>query len=340
MAAGQYPDSGVSSREIYGFRPRDAVALALARRHARRVSWQPAEEGVGELRSCPGLETVVVPKVHDIGGFEVRRLLPALPRRAVGPFVFWDQMGPATLAPGRGIDVRPHPHIGLATITYLFAGTILHRDSLGSVQPIEPGAVNWMTAGRGIVHSERTPPELRPPGSPLAGIQAWVALPRSHEECDPAFVHHPAATLPVHRDEGVAVRVLVGSLLGLTSPVTPASPTFYADAELTAGARLVLPADYPERAVHVASGSITVAGERFDAGRLLVFRGRDAIPITTDAPARVLLLGGEPLDGPRHLWWNFVSSSPARIERAKADWQAERFAPVPGETERIPLPAR
>jgi redox-sensitive bicupin YhaK (pirin superfamily) len=319
---------------------RASVAWVRPRRHARRVSWQPAEEGVGEIRACPGLETVIVPKAHDLGGFEVRRLLPSLACRAVGPFVFWDQMGPADLAPGRGIDVRPHPHIGLATITYLFAGSILHRDSLGSVQPIEPGAVNWMTAGRGIVHSERTPPELRPAGSPLAGIQAWVGLPKALEECDPAFVHHPAASLPMHRDDGVAVRVLVGSLYGATSPVVPASPTFYADAELAAGARLALPPDYPERAIHVARGAITVAGERFEAGRLLVFRPGDTIPVHCDEAARVLLLGGEPLDGPRHLWWNFLSSSPSRIEQAKADWQAERFAPVPDETERIPLPAR
>jgi len=302
------------------------------------MSWQPAPEPAVEQRSCPGLETVVAPRPRDLGGFEVRRLLPAVARRSVGPFVFWDQMGPATFPPGRGIDVRPHPHIGLATITYLFAGTILHRDSLGSVQPIEPGAVNWMTAGRGIVHSERTPPALRPAGSPLAGIQAWVALPREQEECAPAFVHHPAASLPVVEAAGATIRVLVGSLYGLRSPVVPASPMFYADAVLAAGARLELPAEHAERAVHVASGSITVAGERFEAGRLLVFRAGDPIPITTSEPARVMLLGGDPLDGPRFLWWNFVSSSRDRIEQAKADWNAFRFAGVPDETEHIPLP--
>ena len=263
-----------------------------------------------------------------------------MPRRSVGPFVFWDQMGPATLPPGRGVDVRPHPHIGLATITYLFEGEILHRDSLGSAQPIRPGAVNWMTAGRGIVHSERTPAELRPSGSPLAGIQAWVALPRQMEECDPSFIHHPATALPTFEDDGLRVRVLVGTLFARTSPVEPASPTFYADATLAAGARLTLGADYAERAIHVALGRVTLAGDAFDAGRLLVFRAGDAVTITAVVPARVLLFGGAPLDGPRHLWWNFVSSSPARIEQAKADWKAARFPPVPGETEHIPLPER
>lgn len=234
------------------------------------MSWQPALDAVTESRTCPGLATVIAPQPRDLGGFEVRRLLPS--------------------------------------------------------------------AARGIVHSERTPSELRPNGSPLAGIQAWVALPSALEECDLAFVHHPAATLPVHRDDGVAVRVLVGSLHGCTSPVVPASPTFYADAELAPGAQLILPADYPERALHVASGNVTVGRETFGPGRLLVFRGGDAITVTSAEPSRVLLLGGEPLDGPRHLWWNFVSSSPARIEQAKADWEADRFAPVPDEAERIPLP--
>ncbi len=302
------------------------------------MSWQPANAPAIESRGCPGLAGVIAPRPHDLGGFTVRRLLPAPATRSVGPFVFWDQMGPADLAPGRGVDVRPHPHIGLATITYLFAGTILHRDSLGSVQPIEPGAVNWMTAGRGIVHSERTPPALRPTGSPLSGIQAWVALPRAQEECAPAFVHHPAASLPVVEAAGATIRVLVGSLEGVRSPVVPASPMVYADAVLAAGARVVLPPEHPERALHVASGSVLVAGERFEAGQLLLFRPGDAIPITSDVPARVLLLGGEPLDGPRYLWWNFVSTSRDRIEQAKADWSASRFAPVPDETERIPLP--
>lgn len=302
------------------------------------MSWQPASEPANEARGCPGLATVIAPRPRDLGGFTVRRLLPAPLQRSIGPFVFWDQMGPATFAAGQGMDVRPHPHIGLATVTYLFSGTILHRDSLGSVQPIEPGAINWMTAGRGIVHSERTPAALRTGGSPLSGIQAWVALPRALEECAPAFVHHAADTLPIHRERGATIRVLVGALHDVRSPVVPASPMLYADAELGPDARFVFPADQPERALHVASGSVRLGGERFDAGQLLVFRPGDAIPIESLGPARVMLLGGEPLDGPRHLWWNFVSTSKERIEQAKADWEAERFAPVPDETERIPLP--
>ena len=302
------------------------------------MSWLPSEDPTTAPRSCPGLATVIAPRPRDLGGFSVRRLLPAPMQRSIGPFVFWDQMGPATFPPGRGIDVGPHPHIGLATVTYLFSGTILHRDSLGSVQAIEPGAINWMTAGRGIVHSERTPPELRGGGAELSGIQAWIALPRGLEECAPAFVHHAAATLPIHRETGATIRVLVGTLAGVTSPVVPASAMLYADVELAADARFVVPADQPERALHVASGTVRVGGEHFTAGELLVFRAGDAIPVESVGPARVLVLGGEPLDGPRHLWWNFVSSSPERIEQAKADWEAERFTPVPDERERIPLP--
>jgi redox-sensitive bicupin YhaK (pirin superfamily) len=304
------------------------------------MSWQPAPDPSDEFRACPGLASVIAPRPRDLGGFEVRRLLPAVAHPSIGPFVFWDQMGPATFPPGGGMDVRPHPHIGLATITYLFAGTILHRDSLGSVQPIEPGAVNWMTAGRGIVHSERTPAELRPTGSPLAGIQAWVALPREHEECAPAFVHHPADALPMHVEPGATVRVLVGELYGRRSPVAAASPMFYADAILDPGAVLELPPVHAERALHVASGAVRVGGERFDAGRLLVFRAGDTIPVTGEESARVLLFGGEPLDGPRHLWWNFVSSSRDRLEQAKADWRAERFPMIADDRERIPLPDR
>jgi redox-sensitive bicupin YhaK (pirin superfamily) len=304
------------------------------------MSFEPAPEPAVEPRGCPGLESVVHGAPRDLGGFSVRRLLPSMARRSIGPFVFWDQMGPATLPPGRGMDVRPHPHIGLATITYLFDGEIMHRDSLGSAQPIRPGAVNWMTAGRGIVHSERTPSELRAGGSPLAGVQAWVALPRQLEECDPAFAHHPAAALPIVENEGLRVRVLVGTLFDRTSPVVAASPTFYADATLAAGARLTLAADYAERAIHVAEGRVMLAGDAFDAGRLLVFRAGDAVTITAADAARVLLFGGAPLDGPRHLWWNFVSSSQSRLDQAKADWKAARFPAVPGETGYIPLPER
>ncbi len=304
------------------------------------MSWQPATEPSADRGRCRGLATVISPRPRDLGGFEVRRVLPSLERRSVGPFVFWDQMGPAALATGRGIDVRPHPHIGLATITYLFEGEIMHRDSLGTEQVIRPGEVNWMTAGCGIVHSERTPPTLRTTGSTLSGIQAWVALPRAHEETDPTFTHHPATDMPLVEGDGARVHVLVGALYGRESPVRALSPMFYADAALRAGARLTLPAEHEERAIHVAAGGVTVAGETFGSGQLLAFRPGDEIVVTAEEESRILLLGGAPLDGPRHVWWNFVSSSSERIEQAKADWKGGRFPLVPYETEFIPLPDR
>jgi hypothetical protein len=293
------------------------------------------------------IDTVIVPRSRDIGGFEVRRVLPSVQRRMVGPFVFFDQMGPATFEAGRGLDVRPHPHIGLATVTYLFEGEILHRDSLGTVQPIRPGEVNWMTAGRGIAHSERTGPEVRRSGGRLFGIQSWVALPAGHEETAPAFAHHGADALPlIEGDGGVRVRLIAGSAWGTCAPVAVLSDLFYADAALEAGARLALPAEYEERAAYVAEGAVTVDGQAFPAGQLLVFRSGAEIVIEAGAvadsggaaAARVMLLGGAPMDGPRHIWWNFVSRSTERIEQAKEDWKAGRFPPVPGETEFIPLP--
>ncbi|HEX7005717.1 MAG TPA: pirin family protein [Alphaproteobacteria bacterium] len=302
------------------------------------MSWQPSTEPGAGAPSCPGLELTIVPRSHDLGGFEVRRALPSARRRMVGPFVFFDQMGPATFAPGRGIDVRPHPHIGLATLTYLFEGEILHRDSVGSVQPIRPGDVNWMTAGRGIVHSERTPGGLRETGGPAFGIQSWIALPKAHEETAPAFVHHGKAQLPVIEDGGVTVRLIVGTLFGARSPVATFSDMVYADATLAAGATLPFPPGHEERAVYLAQGAIEIAGDRFDEPQLLVFRPGDSIAIEAVAESRLMLLGGEAMDGPRHIWWNFVSSSAERIEQAKADWREGRFAAVPGETEFIPLP--
>jgi redox-sensitive bicupin YhaK (pirin superfamily) len=285
------------------------------------------------------LEALIVPRTRDLGdGFEVRRALPSAERRMVGPFVFFDQMGPTVLSPGRGLDVRPHPHIGLATVTYLFDGRILHRDSLGTVQTIEPGAVNWMTAGRGIVHSERTPPEQRAAGGSLFGIQTWVALPKAQEETAPSFAHHGSDTLPTIDERGIRVRMIIGSLWGATSPVETFSETFYADAALDRAARLALPAGHEERAAYVAVGSITVDGQPFEVGQLLVFRPGAAIVIEATRPARVLLFGGEPMDGPRRIWWNFVSSSTERIEQAKSDWRDGRLGTVPGETEFIPLP--
>ncbi len=287
------------------------------------------------------LETVVVPRQSDLGGgFVVRRALPSVQRRTVGPYVFFDQMGPVALDPGHGLDVRPHPHIGLATVTYLYEGEIVHRDSVGSVQPIRPGEVNWMTAGRGIAHSERSGDDLRASGSRLSGIQVWVALPNAHEEAEPAFAHHGAAELPTLEDAGVHARLIVGTLAGERSPVEVFSEMFQADLQLDAGARFSLPAEHDERAAYVVDGRVTIGGaEVYEAGQLLVFgAGREIVLGASAGPARLMLFGGEPLDGPRHLWWNFVSSSSERIEQAKADWLAGRFAAVPGETEFIPLP--
>ena len=284
-------------------------------------------------------EAVIVPRTRDLGdGFEVRRALPSEERRTVGPFVFFDQMGPTVLRAGTGLDVRPHPHIGLATVTYLLDGEILHRDSLGTVQPIRPGEVNWMTAGRGIVHSERTPPELRTTGTRLFGIQTWIGLPNDREEVEPSFVHHAESALPMLEGDGKHVRVIAGEFQGARSPLAVFSETLYADAALAAGARLEVPPDYRERAIYIVEGRIAIAGDLFEAGRMLVFSPGDAILVDAIAQARCLLLGGEPLDGPRHLWWNFVSSSVERIDQAKADWREGRFPRVPDETDFIPLP--
>jgi redox-sensitive bicupin YhaK (pirin superfamily) len=284
------------------------------------------------------IETIIVPRPRDLGGFTVARVLPAAERRMVGPFVFLDQMGPADFAPGSGIDVRPHPHIGLATVTYLFRGEILHRDSLGSVQPIRPGEINWMTAGRGITHSERTPPAIRADGGTLAGMQSWVALPKDDEETAPSFAHHGAAALPVVDGEGRRVRVLIGTIYGARSPVRTFSETLYADVTLTSGATLQVPAEPEERALYLVDGTVEIAGETVAPGRLLVLRPAAEIAVTARSAARLMLLGGAKLDGPRHLWWNFVSSSRERIEQAKVDWRDGRFPPVPGDGEFIPLP--
>jgi len=303
------------------------------------MSWLPAEEPQAKTApACRALETIVVPRPRDLGGFEVRRALPSAERRNIGPFVFFDQMGPAELAPGSGIDVRPHPHIGLATVTYLFEGTIVHRDSLGSVQAIEPGAVNWMTAGRGIVHSERSDNELRQRQQKLYGLQIWVALPRRYEETDPDFTHYAADLLPQIEGEGKTVRVIAGSLFGKASPVKTFSKLFYGDTVCRPGASLSLNNEYAERGIYLLEGAVDIHGQRFEPGRLLVFSSGDEITIKAVSAARFVLFGGEPLDSPRHLWWNFVSSSSARIEQAKSDWKNGRFAPVPGDSEFIPLP--
>jgi hypothetical protein len=281
----------------------------------------------------------IVPRVRDLGdGFQVRRALPSPACRSVGPFVFFDHMGPVVLAPGQGLDVRPHPHVGLATVTYLFEGEILHRDSLGNVQAIRPGEVNWMTAGRGIVHSERTPPELRASGTRLSGLQVWVGLPAADEETEPSFAHHEG--LPVIEDNGVTVRLILGDLFGLASPVATLSPTFYADVSLTAGRRMALPTDPDERGIYVVQGEIEVAGHAHGAGEMLVLETGMETLAASAAGARFVAFGGAPLEGARHVWWNFVSSRAERIREAAEDWKAGRFPKVPGDSEFIPLPER
>ncbi len=285
------------------------------------------------------VEMLIQPRKQDLGdGFVVRRVLPFAKRRHVGPFVFLDHMGPAQFAPGQGLDVRPHPHIGLATVTYLFSGEILHRDSLGYLQPIRPGDVNWMTAGSGIVHSERTRDEVRAAGQLLHGIQAWVALPLEHEEIAPSFQHHPAASLPEWRDGDATLRLIAGSYGSHVAPAQCLSPMFYIDLDLPQGASFTLNDEHAERAVHVSIGGISVAGTSYGESDLLVLREGDSVTLTAEQPSRLMLLGGAPLDAPRQMWWNFVSSSKERIEQAKADWQADRFGKVPGESEFIPLP--
>ncbi|MEO1204745.1 MAG: pirin family protein [Pseudomonadota bacterium] len=304
------------------------------------MSFQPCDDPKpGDARACDLIEQVIVPRARDLGGFEVRRALPAKGKQMVGPFIFFDQMGPSEFLLGDGIDVRPHPHIGLSTVTYLFDGEIWHRDSLGSDQPIRPGDLNLMTAGNGIVHSERTGDDERARTGRLFGIQAWAALPKSHEEGQPAFVHHAMSELPRIEGEGKRVRVIMGDVYGQSSPAVFPHPTFYAEAVLAPGAVLPLDADYEERAVYVASGQIDIAGDTFEAGRLLVFKPGDRISILAVSNARIMLLGGEPMDGPRHIWWNFVSSSADRIRAAKEDWKQNRFPLVPGDDkEFIPLP--
>jgi hypothetical protein len=279
---------------------------------------------------------LVGPRVHDLGGFQVRRAVPSLQARSVGPFVFVDHMGPALFEPGRGIDVRPHPHIGLATVTYLFEGAMQHTDSTGAVQRIEPGAVNWMTAGRGIVHAERTPADLRGQPRRTHGLQLWLALPVADEEMAPSFVHTPAAALPALDVGGVQLRVLVGSAFGAASPVAVRSPTLYLDMALGAGDALPLPLA-TERAIYVVQGAVQLDGQAVPPHTLVVLAAGDEPMLSAEEDARVVLIGGEPL-GHRHMVWNFVSSRKERIVQATQDWQAQRFEPVPGDSEFIPWP--
>lgn len=278
------------------------------------------------------------PHIQDLGGFQARRLLPNPARAMVGPFVFFDHMGPAVFAPGRGLDVRPHPHINLATLTYLFEGVILHRDSLGSVQEIHPGAVNWMTAGRGITHSERSPLSDRARESKLHGIQTWLALPTDCEEVAPSFEHYRAADIPSWRQGQASLRLIAGQSQGYTSPVKVFSPTLYLDAELPAGSQFELAADYRDRALYSVTAGLSLNGGLLPQYQLTVLPPDLPVTVAASAASRCIVVGGEPL-GERLKWWNFVSSRPERIEQAKQDWRAGRFAPVPDESEFIPLPA-
>ena len=294
---------------------------------------------LGDARAADAIETVIVPRARDLGGFTVGRVLPSAQRQMVGPFILLDQAGPAEVLRTEKFDVRPHPHIGLATVTYIYQGSIIHRDSVGSEQAIHPGDVNWMTAGSGIAHSERSPLEDRGQVRPLFGFQTWVALPKQHEEAAPTFAHHKRAELPVIAGDGASVRLIVGTLYGARSPVDTFGEMFYADVRLEAGARLPVDATHEERAAYLVEGSVEIAGDVFEGARLVVFRPGDAHVITARTPVRLILLGGEPMDGPRHIWWNFVSSSKERIEQAKADWRFGRFDKVFGDEEDfIPLP--
>ncbi|MGV6872493.1 pirin family protein [Pseudochelatococcus sp. B33] len=310
------------------------------------MSWNPAlEPGCPADTGADVIETLIIPRSRDLGGFEVRRALPAPQRQMVGPFIFFDQMGPAEFLTGAGVDVRPHPHIGLGTVTYLFRGDFHHRDSIGSDQTILPGELNWMVAGRGVTHSERTSARGRSGPHSLFGIQTWVALPEEAEDVAPRFEHHGAKGLPVIEGDGVKLRLILGNAYGETAPAMLYSETFYADVALRAGARFPMPDNHEDRAIYVLEGAIDVAGQSFEAGRMMVFRPGDAITVGAgEAGARLMILGGATLNGPRYIWWNFVASSRERIAAAKEAWKAQAWGrglfdlPVHDHDEFIPLP--
>lgn len=312
------------------------------------MSWNPTlEPHCPDAADLDSIETLIVPRARDLGGFEVRRALPSARRQMVGPFVFFDQFGPAEFLTEQGIDVRPHPHIGLATVTYLFRGEFEHRDSLGTHQLIHPGAANLMTAGRGITHSERTSRATRATRHSLYGIQTWLALPEDKEDIDATSEHRTTAELPFLEGEGKEVRLILGRAWGARAPVHTLSDLFYADAVLKPGARLPLPEDHEDRGLFILEGQVTIAGQAFEAGRMMVFRPGDAITVTAGpSGARLMLLGGATLNGPRYIWWNFVSSSKEKIEAAKqawaaGDWEHGRFRLPPGDDrDFIPLPDR
>ncbi|MGC3875063.1 pirin family protein [Halomonas sp. GXIMD04776] len=304
------------------------------------MSWTPCPDPIpGDRASTEAIEMLIVPRAVDLGEMEVRRALPSLKRQMVGPFIFFDQMGPAQFGADQGIEVRPHPHINLATVTYLLEGEILHRDSLGTEQTIAPGAVNWMRAGRGIVHSERTSTDRRRTGQHLFGLQTWMALPVDQEEGEPDFIHHGADALPVVEADGMRTRLIAGSAFGVQSPLITASETLYAELQLDAGARVQIEPTHEERALYTIRGEIEVAGTAFKPAQLVILRPGDAITVIAKTDALFMLFGGEPMGGPRYIWWNFVSSRPERIEQAKEEWAKGRFDTVPGDEEEfIPLP--
>ncbi|MET3793073.1 pirin family protein [Aquamicrobium terrae] len=304
------------------------------------MSFFPGNDpNVGDAFACDQIELMVIPNARDIDGFQVRRALPTARRRLVGPFIFFDRMGPAILRAGDALDVRPHPHIGLSTVTYLFDGKIRHRDSLGTEMVIEPGDVNLMTAGRGIVHSERTPEELRGAPMSVSGLQTWLALPDDKEEVEPLFDHTVKAELPRFEADGVKGRVVIGSFEGMHSPVKVASKTLYADVRLDAGASVRIPQDAEERAIYTLDGEVSISGDTFPADRLLVFKPGDEIVVSSERGAHFMLFGGDSLGSKRYIWWNFVSSSKERIEQAKEEWRTGRFDIVPGDEEEfVPLP--
>jgi redox-sensitive bicupin YhaK (pirin superfamily) len=310
------------------------------------MSWNPAlEPGCPDTVGVDAVETLIVPRARDLGGFEVRRALPAPNRQMVGPFIFFDQAGPAELLTGQGIDVRPHPHIGLGTVTYLFRGDFHHRDSTGADQVIRPGALNWMVAGRGVTHSERTSAAARSGPNSLFGIQTWLALPESQEDVAPSFEHHGKEALPVIEGGGVSLRLILGTAYGQAAPATMFSETFYADVRMEPGSLLPMPDDHEDRGLYVVEGSISVAGRDYAASHMMVFRPGDRITVAAgDRGARLMILGGATLAGPRYIWWNFVASSKERIEAAKAEWRARQWGegrfdlPAGDRDEHIPLP--
>jgi len=306
------------------------------------MTWLPHYDPIaGDTESCDALELVIVPRTRDLGdGFPVRRALPHGKRQMVGPFIFFDHFGPVQFLAGQGMDVKPHPHIGLSTVTYLFDGKITHRDSEGNVQDIRPGAMNLMTAGSGITHSERTPEVERASGHTMLGLQSWIALPQAREEIAPSLQHFASQFLPTVSDNGLSARIIAGRAFGRLSPVQTVSDWFYVEVSLAAGLSAPLDTEYEERAIYLVEGTITIAGDTFEGPRLLVFRPGDAITVKAVTPARMMFLGGTALEGPRYIWWNFVSSSRERIEQAKQDWKQARFGAVPDESEFIPLPEK